>query len=494
MLFNSYIFIFCFLPLTFLVFLALAHYARPRAALGWLVLASLFFYGWWNPRYLALIALSMAFNFGCGQLLTSRRRSRAVLTLGVAVNLGVLGWFKYANWFVEGWNEVTSSSVFLAPIALPLAISFFTFQQIAYLVDTWRHETEEHQPFDYALFVTFFPQLIAGPIVHHREVLPQFLRPETFHPHAIRIAAGITFFAMGLCKKVVFADRVAEFVQPAFDAVARGQVLNTLEAWMASWCFGVQVYFDFSGYSDMAIGLALMFGITLPINFHSPLRATSIVEFWRRWHMTLGRFLREYVYIPLGGNRKGQARRYLNLWITMVLLGLWHGAGWTYVAFGAVHGVYLAGNHAWQLLRRRWGLPGAGTTGSRVLARAVTMLAVTFAWPVFQAADLGDSWSVVRSMATFGGSGWSTRFAEDPADAVLFVAFVTAWVWILPNTHQLFGKYLPRLPQHPNDPLPQRWSWLAWRPTPAWAVITAGLTLLGVLHLTRIQEFFYFQF
>jgi|SaaInlStandDraft_6_1057023.scaffolds.fasta_scaffold27026_2 alginate O-acetyltransferase complex protein AlgI len=331
MLFNSYIFIFLFLPIVLLGFHLIGKQGHHRVAIAWLVGVSLFFYGWWNPAYLGLMLVSILFNYGVGVSLgrTPRKLSKKpVLIFGVVVNLALLGYFKYANFFVDSLNSITGTNIVLLQVILPLAISFFTFQQIAYLIDAWRGETKEYNFLHYCLFVTFFPQLIAGPIVHHKEMLPQFAKDVVYKLRSKHIAIGLTVFSIGLFKKVVLADGVSVYATPMFDAAEAGVLLTFFEAWGGALAYSFQLYFDFSGYSDMAIGLARMFGIRLPLNFNSPYKATSIIDFWRRWHITLSRFLRDYLYIPLGGSRcRGEPRRFINVMVTMVLGGLWHGAG-----------------------------------------------------------------------------------------------------------------------------------------------------------------------
>ncbi|MBT5260335.1 MAG: MBOAT family protein, partial [Nitrospina sp.] len=346
MLFNSYAFIFLFLPVTLLGFQLIGNRGHCRVAVSWLIGASLFFYGWWNPAYLGLILTSILFNYAVGVSLGSRP-AKTVLVVGIAANLGLLGYFKYANFFVDNINALTGSDIVLERIILPLAISFFTFQQITYLVDTYRGETQECDFLRYCLFVTFFPQLIAGPIVHHREMMPQFAKDTFCRLKAKHLAVGLTIFSVGLFKKVILADGIAVYSTPVFDAAEAGVILTFVDAWCGALAFTFQLYFDFSGYSDMAIGLGRMFGIILPVNFFSPYKASNIIEFWRRWHITLSRFARDYLYIPLGGNRKGTLLRFANLMITMLLIGLWHGAGWTFVIWGGLHGSYLVINHGW---------------------------------------------------------------------------------------------------------------------------------------------------
>lgn len=496
MLFNSYLFVLLFLPLVLAVYFLLGRWRQRDMAIAWLVGASLFFYGWWNPAYLGLIVGSMLFNYAFGVALTRgrTRRSRTVLAIGVAGNLAVLGYFKYANFFVDNVNRLAGPVIELQQILLPLGISFFTFQQIAYLVDAYRQETHEYSFLHYCLFVTFFPQLIAGPIVHHREILPQFTRESVYRPHQSHLAVGITIFVIGLFKKVVIADTLAQFATPVFDAAARGTLLTWPEAWVGALAYTFQLYFDFSGYSDMAIGIARMFGIRLPVNFNSPYKATSVIDFWRRWHITLSRFLKDYLYIPLGGNRKGPARRYANLLITMVLGGLWHGAGWTYVAWGTLHGLLLVVNHAWHALTDALRLTFVRRTWWRLgPARVLTLVAVTVAWVFFRAADLGTAISMIRSMAGVHGLGTDGAFAnhlvDRPENVMVALAVLIMFAWFAPNTQQIMARHRPTV-----EPVEEPAQRLRWRPNWAWTLIGVVLAMWSLLSMTRISEFLYFQF
>src|SRR5262245_41497677 len=408
MLFNSHAFIFLFLPAALLGFFALGAVNRKLAA-AWLVACSLFFYGWWNPAFVALLGASLLFNYIVGLSIVRARaaepaRAKRVLALAIAADLAVLGYFKYANFFLDNVNALLGTEASLGAIILPLGISFFTFTQIAFLVDAWQGKAEEYSLTHYALFVTYFPHLIAGPILHHREMMRQFQCLETYRPHYDKLAAGLTIFVIGLFKKVIIADGVASYVAPVFEAPAAGVTLTFLEAWCGALAYTFQLYFDFSGYSDMAVGLSLLFGIRLPINFHSPYKAVNIIEFWRRWHMTLSRFLRDYLYYPLGGNRRGPGRRYVNLMATMLLGGLWHGAGWTFVVWGVLHGFYLVVNHAWRALRARLGhdLKRSSRWG-RALGCLVTFVAVVVGWVVFRADSLDTASSLLRAMAGMNG-------------------------------------------------------------------------------------------
>lgn len=528
MLFNSYPFLFLFLPVTLAIYFMIGKRGH-EAAIAWLVLASLFFYGWWNAAYLLLLLASLVFNFLFGELLSrasitkQANLGRAWLALGIVFNLGLLGYFKYANFTIDSINTLTDSSLFIETIVLPLAISFYTFQQIAYLVDAYRGITQEYKFAHYALFVTFFPQLIAGPIVHHRDMLPQFMRRETLHPHVRNISIGLSIFMLGLFKKTVLADGIAQYSTPVFEAGAAGQVLTFFEAWGGALAYTFQLYFDFSGYSDMAIGAARMFGIKLPVNFHSPYKATNIVEFWRRWHMTLSRFLRDYLYIPLGGNRNGKLLRYRNLMLTMLLGGLWHGAGWTFVVWGGLHGLYLSINHAWSHLSSRL-FPGPVLPKplAKLLAWLTTFVAVVIGWVFFRAASFDAALAMLRGMAGLNGIAIPNAIAARLGAAWQWLVdlgvssylgggsqFIFTWLWIvfllavalaMPNTQQIMSRFEPAMHLHHADEqneirlMARLHSALAWRPNVGWAIATGVVAAFGVLAMSRISEFLYFQF
>ncbi|MEL6911965.1 MAG: MBOAT family O-acyltransferase, partial [Cyanobacteria bacterium J06598_4] len=362
MLFNSFEFIFLFLPITLILFFYIGRKdenIKHQLPIIWLIIASLIFYGRWKPLNLPLIILSIGVNYYLGywlsNILERPRIKKAVFAFGIAFNLGLICYFKYSNFLLGNINHLIGSNFTLPSVVIPLAISFFTFQQIAYLVDAYRGETKEYDLRKYMLFVCFFPQLIAGPIVHHREVLPQFEKASIYKFSQTALSIGLTVFIAGLFKKVIFADRIAEYSNLAFAAASQGINLTFSESWVGALGYSLQLYFDFSGYSDMAIGAAYMFGIRLPLNFNSPYKAISIVDFWRRWHITLSHFLRDYLYIPLGGSRRGEFRRYFNLLLTMILGGLWHGAGWTFIFWGGLHGSYLVVNHLYRTVRLNLG-------------------------------------------------------------------------------------------------------------------------------------------
>src|SRR5438105_15101308 len=364
MLFNSPLFLFLFLPATVAAYIVLRQLVGPRAVLGLLLLASIFFYGWWNPTYVPLLFGQAVFNFLVARGITAARQAgrrdwvSLLLTFGIVADLAVFGYFKYTDFFLDTANALFRTNFILQHILLPLGISFFIFQKIAYLVDTSRGEVKGHDFLEYCFFVMFFPQLLAGPITHHEVIFSQIKGPWAFAVKPSNFMLGLTIFVIGLFKKVVLADHFAPLVSPAYDAVGAGERLDFFLAWQSAIAFKFQLYFDFSGYSEMALGAARLFGIQLPLNFNSPYRALNVVDFWRRWHMTLTRFLRDYVYIPLGGSRHGTLKLYRNLMVTLALSGLWHGAAWHFVVWGSVQGTTMIANHAWRPVWRpvdaRW--------------------------------------------------------------------------------------------------------------------------------------------
>lgn len=416
MLFTTAAFIGLFLPIVLVGFFAIARF-KPAAAALWLFAASVFFYGYWMPEFTALLLISVIGNFLMGAQIsaltdagdaTKRAHAKRWLVLGVTINLALLSYFKYANFFMDNLNAALALNWNIGRVILPIGISFFTFTQIAYLVDTWRNGTREYKFIHYGLFVTYFPHLIAGPVLHHAQMMPQFGDAKTYRFNAGNFTAGVCLFALGLFKKVVLADGVSPYADAIFKAADAGLSPDFQEAWLGAIAYTLQLYFDFSGYSDMAIGLSWMFNVRLPFNFNSPYRATNISDFWRRWHMSLSQFLRDYLYVALGGNRKGVFRRYANLMITMVLGGLWHGASWSFVLWGFLHGLYLGLNHGFRALC------GQSLTTQLERSRAfslfawmLTMLAVVMAWVVFRAETLPGAGRMLQSMT-------SPAFATQP--------------------------------------------------------------------------------
>ncbi len=522
MLFNSHTFIFLFLPITVLVYFMLGRY-NHRISAVWLIAASLFFYGWWNPAYVGLLIGSILFNYSVGAAL-AQENARKILTLkkvilifGVALNLCLLGYFKYVNFFLSTINNLTDAGWSLGSVILPLGISFFTFTQIAYLVDAFRGEVKERDLVHYALFVTYFPHLIAGPILHHKEIIPQFGRRSTYTFSYENIAVGLTIFSLGLFKKVVLADSIAPVAQTVFEAASKGQALTLIEAWSGAISYSLQLYFDFSAYSDMAVGLSKLFGVSIPLNFYSPYKAVNIIEFWKRWHISLSRFLMDYLYIPLGGNRFGTVRRYLNIMITMFLGGLWHGAGWTFIMWGSLHGLYLVINQAWRSLRKYFGhdlhKPTLiGTLG----ARLITFIAVVIAWVLFRADNLESAFAVYSGMLGLNGfvlpEVWlkysgvlgnllvngGVVFGTLPAftkalQAPILIILLISIAWFMPNTQQFMQKFKPAINIYRGDVTTSN-LWFKWGPSWQWATCFALVMSISIIMIDKLSEFLYFQF
>jgi len=497
MLFNSLPYIFGFLPITLLVFFAAgrlgAHPLGARLAATWLVVASLAFYGWWNPAYLSLLLGSIVWNFGAALWLircpAGGSLRRGVLIAAIAGDLGLLGVFKYADFVLHTAAALAGRDLGTLGILLPLGISFFTFTQIAFLVDTARGEVREVDPVNYALFVTFFPHLLAGPVLHHREMMPQFERPETYRPRAENLSVGLTIFIVGLFKKVVLADGVAVYAGPLFDAAGTGAHPGVADAWIGALAYTFQLYYDFSGYTDMAIGGARLFGIVLPENFRAPYQSASLIDFWRRWHMTLSRFLRDYLYVPLGGNRHGLARRHLNLLATMLLGGLWHGAAWTFVFWGGFHGVGLIVNHGWRALLGRLGFaPGHFGLPGRVAGVVVTFLVVVVGWVFFRADSLAAAGHILAGMAGLhpGAAPIYRGWAQE-----LWLVFLLAVTFLAPTTQEFVGRFQPHLIGGADD---TGWAWGWWRPQLRWAVVLVAAFLAALSQMSDISPFLYYRF
>jgi alginate O-acetyltransferase complex protein AlgI len=504
MLFNSYEFIFCYLPIVFALFFIISQSSHRLAAL-WLACASVFFYGWWSPYFTILLIASVIFNYISGYLIGHMREGKkVVLIISIALNLTLLGTFKYLNFFIQTIDSA-GGHIPLLNIVLPAGISFFTFTQIAFLVDTYRGIANEYNFIHYLLFVTWFPHLIAGPVLHHKQMMPQFSLKGTYVVNPQSIAVGITLFSLGLFKKVMLADQLALYANPIFDAAANGGHPQIIESWIGALAFTLQLYFDFSGYTDMAIGLSRLFNVKFPLNFNSPYKACNIIDFWRRWHITLSTFLRDYLYIPLGGNRKGVMRRHFNLMATMLLGGLWHGAGWNFVIWGGLHGIYLIINHAW----RTYFKFAPTNNFYRITATAVTFVAVVVAWVPFRAKNIGSTIIMLKSMAGFNGislpkslachlnatlckyisfSDIITVTTFQIYEMVIWIGFGLAIVWCLPNSQEWLAKYSPALQEVCAS------SRIAWKPRALYGVIIGLMFIVTIMHINRVSEFLYFQF
>jgi alginate O-acetyltransferase complex protein AlgI len=543
MLFNSYEFIFAFLPVTAICFYILGIFST-RLALHWLIAASLFFYAWWRPLNVLIIAPSILINFVLARTLQRlgqnekwRRASSAILLIGIIFNVVFLGYFKYKNFFAGAINDAFGTNFILTQVILPLGISFITFQKIAFLIDVHAGRIESFTLRDYCLFVLFFPQLIAGPIVHYREVMPQF-RQATCRFDRENVSIGLTLFFLGLFKKAVLADGIAPLVNLIYEHAASGAGISLFPAWAAAVGFTLQIYFDFSGYSDMALGAARLFGIRLPANFDSPLRATSIVDFWLRWHITLTRFLTAYIYNPLvlsltrrrlAKGKKAVGGRnwtiggfvYLLMFptvLTMFISGLWHGAGYLFVLWGLLHGIYLTINHGWRVMKPKLVGTWVAPMGlSRLAAFLLTFVSVAIAMVLFRSPTMSSAINVLKGLIGLNGIALpATLYAQlSPLSGLLRRVgvvsegwlsgqdFIMMSIWIAslmfiallcPNTFQILSKYQPALGIKPNTTKSPVTQIVAWNASLAWAIVTVAIVVIAILHLAGPSEFLYWQF
>lgn len=477
MLFNSFEFILLFLPITFAVYFFLNHNKLIELAKGWLVLASLVFYSYWNIKYLPLILCSMIFNYSIGTTLNSENNlkinRKAVLIFGITANLLLLGYYKYYDFFLSNLNAF-GMHLKLLQIILPLGISFFTFTQIAYLVDAYKKEVREADFLNYALFVTYFPHLIAGPILHHSEMMPQFAKLKNKIINHKNISLGILLFTAGLLKKVIIADNLSPIVVQGFDTASH---LTILEAWITSFAYTFQLYCDFSGYTDMALGLSWMFNIKLPENFNSPYRAQNIQDFWRRWHMTLSRFLKNYVYIPLGGNKNGEFNTYKNLFLTFLIGGLWHGAAWTFIMWGALHGFALVFHRFWKKLDIKM---------HSFIAWFVTFNFVNITWIFFRAKTFNDALKLLKGMFGFEGFAVPKIYHgliriesisgikwEDYTFAIILIIILLLGTVVLSKAKQVQEYFKPNY---------------------AWCVVLGIIFAFAFVQMNNASEFLYFNF
>ena len=534
MLFNSNTFLFAFLPTVFVGFLLISRYLGVTYAQLWLAAASIVFYGSATWEFVPLLLFSITINYIVGRTLSRRRiiglPTPGILGLGVAFNLLLLGYFKYAGFLDANVQAVAGVSLGLMGVVLPIGISFYTFTQIAFLVDAAKGDAAEYDFKRYVLFVTFFPHLIAGPIIHHKEMMPQFARLAPRGETLENVSVGLVLLAIGLAKKLLIADPLGSFASPIFLRAETNEDIHFFIAWAGVFAYSFQIYFDFSAYSDMAIGLARMFGIKFPTNFNSPYKATNIIDFWRRWHMTLSRFLRDYLYVPLGGNRKGAARRYVNLMAVMLIGGLWHGASWTFVLWGGLHGLYLLINHAWRVATAQQQVPVLIVHMVQRGSWALTFLAVTAAWTTFRAETLDGALNLYQAMFLFGGLSLPLEaeqivralLPEQWASAVHFFAensreqFYLGLIWIvaaagiaflMPNALQITAAAKPTTD---FAAVSAQWPNAARRPAlaafsrglPRLALGSSGAVACGMLLFLAVRainaavetEFLYFQF
>jgi alginate O-acetyltransferase complex protein AlgI len=510
MLFNSFPFLFVFLPAVLIGYQLLGRLGRI-VALGWLTAASFVFYGYWNKSFVILLAGSIVFNFLIAQLLSrssgAPRWQIAVLWAGVCGDLGLLGYYKYLFPLLNAFGSLQHPERYFGSIILPLGVSFFTLTQIGYLVDLQQGEATLLPLLDHLFFVSFFPHLIAGPILHHREFIPQITTKRRFSLDWENLAVGATWFVMGLFKKVVIADSVASTADSLFASPA-GQPL--VKVCCGVFSYAVQLYFDFSGYSDMAIGLARMFGLHFPLNFNSPYKARNIIEFWQRWHMTLTHFLMLYIYNPiaLATNRKRlaagrsigrkavlSAEGFLRVIcvptvVTMVIAGAWHGAGRQFLAFGLLHGIFLSINHAWRTFGGKWKLAWMTGKAGALLSIAMTFVAVLAAQVFFRAESIGDAFSVFRGLAGVNGLGAAPHGAEVGTWFMLGAFF--ALIWCSPNTQEILEPYSAG--EEVLSGQRAKFDWLRWQPNWTWRLLIAGALFVSFVLLKPASRFLYFQF
>ena len=550
MLFNSYPFLFVFLPLTFIGTFWIGAYSHKLAIL-WLGTASLVFYGFWDSPFVLLLLGSTVCNYyfgrwidACGKTASGGNASDAyagrILFVAISINLLVLGYFKYSNFFIGAFVEAFGNRFVPFDITLPLGISFFTFTQIGFLVDVSRGLTAEASLGRYLLFVTYFPHLIAGPLLHHKQIMPQLLKPDVFRFNAQNISVGITIFVLALAKKIFLADSLSEIVEPIFNSASQGKEPMLVEAWVGSLAYALQLYFDFSAYSEMAIGLSLIFNVRLPLNFNSPFKARNVIEFWQRWHMSLTKYIYEYLYTPITTKFMraglGKAPFVENIYtvilptmITFLIIGLWHGANWTYLAFGALHGFYMIINYRWQALKKkqRWKPQGAMYT---LLCCTLTYMAVVVALVFFRAESVGTALTMLKGMAGLNGLSlpltvqpvfaWlpfnafsnsivfqglmpNETLAMNPLTAVVLIFLGQAIVWGLPNMHQLMCRFetVTEDLNHTKS-TQQRASLTATSSRFSWSLNSANAIMIGLLFVVLIiamatnkpSTFLYYQF
>ena len=532
MLFNSYAFIFIFLPVVIFGFYLLGR-IRYEWSIIFLFVASLFFYGYWDLRYVGLLIFSIVLNYIIAILILSSNKKinnfrNHLLITGITVNLAILAYFKYTNFFIDNLNIITDTNIILETIILPLGVSFYSFTQIAFLVDIYKGKVKELKFIQYALFVTYFPHLIAGPVIHHAEMIPQFTRQSVCRVNWDNIAIGLSIFVLGLTKKVLLADTVAEFSSPVFDAVKGGGQPMLIEAWVGAIAYTLQLYFDFSAYSDMAIGLSLMFNVLLPLNFNSPYKSTNIIDFWRSWHMTLSRFLRDYLYIPLGGSRGNMRQHYVNIAITMLIGGLWHGAAWTFVIWGGLHGSFLLVNHSWRKVKQYFNWRNSDSRTTKLASTTLTFLAVVVGWVFFRSDSYSSAIIILQGMAGLNGISVPASF-ENKLNTYIFnnswvhyngnfpltlynninvsltLLIALFIVFFTPNTSQIL--YQDRFSDVFNVEKKSNYNYdkkiikkyffkglIVWQPSKLWAFLLSMIFIYSVTNLTKVSEFLYFQF
>ena len=515
MLFNSYVFLLCFLPATLLIYQFVSRFHR-KVVIIWLGCASLIFYGYWQPRFLLVLGSSILFNYLASCLISRRLPNtvskRFLLWFAIGVNLGALCWFKYLFPVLNFASTQFRAQRHWVDVLLPLGISFFTFTQIAYLVDLEQGAAEQQDFFSYLLFVTFFPHLIAGPILHHRDIMPQFQQDRKYGLSFNDLSVGFSWFAMGLGKKVLLADTLAPTANLIFGV--NGNVGSAM-AWVGALSYVFQLYFDFSGYCDMACGLARMFSIDFPLNFSSPYKAASIIEFWQRWHMTLTQYIGSYLYSPIqfliSARRQGQGKKVsrkaqatlegflqmvaLPTVVTMFFAGIWHGAGLQFMVFGLLHGFYLTINHGWRIFRHARKLPdltGAPGIISRVGRVMLTFLCVLFSLVFFRASSFQEGVAIIKRLALTHSNN-PPLILPVTREQLIQLTVAAIIVWSFPNTQQILARYKPALALAPSDQGSRRLS-LYWKPSLLWGLVLGSVILVALVNLQNPSSFLYFQF
>ena len=506
MIFNSFEFLFLFLPAVLVAYYLARRHIGHWTALSLLAGASFFFYAWWDVsrapwheltgwngeslirslwfiRHVLLLLISVITNHVVARLMR-RWGHQPLLAFGIIFNLSLLGFFKYADFLASNINALTGLDIPELGLGLPLAISFFSFQQISYLVDVARRKTEPGHFFAHALFVSFFPHIVAGPLIQHHQIASQFNDTTRKDDLWDNLGVGLSIFAIGLAKKVLIAESIEPYASSLFALAERGDTPGLAAAWVGATAYALQIFFDFSGYSDMALGLARCLGFRLPVNFNGPYKSASIVEFWRRWHITLSHFLRDHLYIPLGGNRHGETRRSINLMATMLLGGLWHGAAWTFVIWGGLHGLGLTVNHYWN----KWGPKGWFQGHWRIAAIGLTFAFTTIAWVFFRAESFDGAGRILAGMFGFSGLGLEAVSTE----ALAWVIFGLGLIWSLPDTPEVFSDVIDEqtLKDAQIKPKP---GW-RWRFTRLAALAAAALLFLSILNAWKTSEFIYYTF
>ena len=509
MLFNSYAFLFCFLPILLLCWYGVSSFTTTALSLV-LLIASAVFYGLWGLEFFLLLIIMVGLNYFAGLLLLKedseergyldgRISRKSFLAIILIINLLPLIWFKYSDFIISNIASLFELDINFTPPGLPLGISFYTFIQIAWIVGVYNRQIKPEGFTRHALFSACFPYVISGPIVRYEQIGPQFDSLSGLNANSI--AKGFSLFALGLAKKVLIADSIAIYANAIFNGAEKGFPLTTLEAWLGSFAYTFQLYFDFSGYTDMAIGLGLMIGIKLPENFNSPYKSTGIVDFWRRWHITLGSWLKDFLYIPLGGNRGGKLKQYRNLFLTMLIGGAWHGAGWTFIIWGALHGFMLSINHYFRAKIKDTSLQKSlSTIYCRIFFIIITFLLINFCWVIFRAQTLSGAYTIYSAM--FGqGTITDPSLYQNMQGLDLFIAkylphhYFQGWipfglfilcsiiVWVFPNCHTIFNGYKDGSS-----------SFISFKPSKSWAYALSILVFITLILVSRKSTFLYFQF